>query len=280
MTFSSANPPVILSFSVLDPSGAGGIQANIETAASLGCHCAPVMTALCASGAAPDTEMISIDPTIIIEQARSVLENMDVQAINIGFLGSLPIAEAIHSILQDCENIPVVTQPSLYFLEESNDEHRELKEAYSNLILPQSNIASFSLYEARAIACETDTVDTTAHAIISTGCDTVVITGTGTQTQGFQSSVFDSKGLIKEYTWEQESANCHGSSATLSMALATYLGHGFHQSQAIEQAQNFTRQAMRASREMGFGRKTPHRFHWADKNIKTSDEKKTSHYTH
>lgn len=280
MTFSSTNPPVILSFSVLDPSGAGGIQANIETAASLGCHCAPIITALCASGAAPDTEMISIDPTIIIEQARSVLENMDVQAINVGFLGSLPNAEAIHSILQDCKSIPIVTQPSLYFLEESNPEHSDIIDAYCNLILPQSNIANFSLFEAREIARETDTVDTTAHTIVSCGCDTVIITGTGKQTQAFQNSVFDAKGLIKDYRWEQEATNCHGSSGTLSMALATYLGHGFNQTQAIEQAQKFTWQSMRASRELGFGRRTPHRFHWADKNIKASKDNPPSSNTH
>ncbi|MFL0801767.1 MAG: bifunctional hydroxymethylpyrimidine kinase/phosphomethylpyrimidine kinase [Agarilytica sp.] len=276
MTLSSANPPVILSFSVLDPSGTGGIQANIETAASLGCHCAPIITAICTSGAAPDSDIVALDPTIIIEQARSVIEEMDVQAISIGFLGSLQITEAIHSILRDCDNIPVVTHPSLCFIDKENREHSEIKDAFTNLILPQANIANFSLFEARDIAKETDTVDTTAHAIISTGCDIAVITGT----QAVQNSVFDAKGLVKNYRWEQEPANCHGASSTLTMAMACYLGHGFSESQAIEQAHNFTWQTMRTSRDLGFDRRTPHRLYWADKNIETSDDTPPSTLTH
>lgn len=280
MTLSSANPPVILSFSVLDPSGTGGIQASIETAASLGCHCAPIITANCTSGSAPDSNMVSTDPTIIIEQARSILEEMEVQAIYVGFLGSLSIAEAVHSILQDCQNVPVVSHPSLCFLDENNNEHSELIQAYSNLILPQSTIGSFSLFEAREIAMESDTVDTTAHALVSGGCDIAVITGTGKHTQAFQNSAFDTKGLMKNFRWEQEPANCHGSSSTLSMAMACYLGHGFGESQAIDQAQNFAWQSMRASREMGFGRRTPHRLYWADKNIESSNENSPGASTH
>lgn len=280
MSQSSANPPIVLSFSVLDPSGAGGIQACIETASSLGCHSSPVVTANCATGAAPNTETLATAPTLIIEQARSVLEEMDVAAINVGFIASLATAEAIHSILNDYSHIPVVSHPALCFLDEANAEHNDIVEAYSNLILPLSEVSSFSLFEAREIAKESDTVDTTAHVIVSSGCDNVVITGTGKQTKAFQNSVFDSKGLVKDFYWEQEPANCHGSSSTLSMAMACYLAHGFEPAQAIEQAQNFTWRAMCASRDMGFGRRTPHRFFWADKNIDTSQSKPPSTASH
>ena len=207
MTFSTANPPVVLSFSVLDPSGAGGLQASIETAASLGCHCAPVLTAACTSGAGPDADIAPTAPGIIIEQARSVLEHMDVTAISVGFTGSRQTAEAIHSIINDWPGIPVVSHPGLCFLNDDDDEeHNELINAYSNLILSQSTVASLSLFEARAISHETDTLETTAHSIISSGCDTAIITGTGQHNQAFQNSVFNAKGLVKHFRWEQEPA--------------------------------------------------------------------------
>ncbi|MFL0810569.1 MAG: hydroxymethylpyrimidine/phosphomethylpyrimidine kinase [Agarilytica sp.] len=280
MSQPNANPPIVLSFSVLDPSGAGGIQASIETAASLGCHSAPVITAMCATGAAPNTETLATAPTLVIEQARSILDEMDVAAINVGFVGSLANAEAIHSILNDYDHIPAVSHPALCFLDEANAEHNDLIDAYNNLILPLSHIASFSLFEARKISHESDTVDTTAHVIVSSGCENIVITGTGKHTKAFQNSVFNTKGLVKNFYWEQEPANCHGSSSTLSMAMASYLAHGFEPAQAIEQAQNFTWQAMCASRDMGFGRRSPHRFYWADKNIKNSSNKPPSSTSH
>lgn len=267
MKTTNANPPVVLAFSALDPSGAGGIQADIETAASLGCHCAPIVTSLCASGKIPETEVFSVNSTIIIEQARSVLESMDVRAIKIGFLGSRANAEVIHSILLDYKTIPVVSHPALCLLDEHNREHDQLMQAYTSLIIPLSNICNYSLFEAREIAKEKDTIDTTAHAIISAGCDKVLITGTGKQPLAFQNSLFDAKGLIKNYPWEQEPAACHGASSTLATSMAAYLAHGFEDLQAIEQAQNFTWQSMLASRPIGFQIRTPHRFYWADKNI-------------
>lgn len=280
MKHASSGPPVVLAFSVLDPSGAGGIQADIETAASLGCHCAPIVTAMCAEGSVPETETIAVDPTIIIEQARSVLDQMDVRAVKIGFLGSQTIAEAIHSILQDYNLLPVVSHPAMSLLDDENSDHHQLIDAYTNLILPASTIANFSLFEAREVSQEQDTVDTTAHAILASGCQMAFITGTGKHTQAFQNSAYNDKGLIKNYHWQQEQPISHGSSSTLAMSMAAYLAHGFNEQQTINQAQNYTWQSMRASRDIGFGRSTPHRLFWADRNIETTEDIPPGTQTH
>ncbi len=269
-TSSSANPPVILAFSTLDPSGCGGIQADIETAASIGCHCAPIATAICTEGSTQETETLAVDSTIIIEQARSVLEGMDVKAIKIGFLGSTANAEAIHSILRDYSHIPVVAHPVLCLWNDEATEQADLPSAFSNLILPLTSIANFSLYEARKITQESDTIEATAHALISSGSHFVFITGTGKERKEFQNSLFGNKGLIKHYYWEQEAPTCHGANSTLAMSTAAYLAHGGDEVQAIEQAQNFTWQAIRMSRQLGFGQRTPYRFFWADHNTESS----------
>lgn len=280
MSLTSANPPIVLSFSTLDPSGAGGLQADIETAASLGCHCAPIATSFCSTGAVPETETLAMDPPLLIEQARSILENMDVKAIKIGFLGTPEITEAVHSIVTDYPNLPVVSHPALCLLEAADESYGELIDAYTNLILPLTTVANFSLFEAQEVAKERDTIDTTAHSIISHGCQFALITGTGKQTQAFQNSTYSEKGLIKDYYWQQEPPACHGSSTTLATATASYLAHGFDPLQALEQAQNFTWHAMQASRNLGFNNRTPHRFYWADKNITTSQEDAPGARTH
>ena len=56
--------------------------------------------------------------------------------------------------------------------------------------------------------------------------------------------------------------------------------HGISTQQAIDNAQNFTWQSMRASRELGFGRLTPHRLYWADKNIPAPDSLPAGKPTH
>lgn len=266
---SNANPPVILAFGALDPSGAGGLQADIETAASLGCHCSPVATSLIAAGAGINIESNATDSTLVIAQARSVIENMCVAAIKIGFLGSIANIEAIHTILHDYPHIPVVAHPALYLWDKDEQSQHDFPNAFSSLIVPQIKIGLFSLYEARMVACESDTVATTAQALTSDGCEYVLITGTGQARPTFQNSSYNQKGLIQHYNWEQEPPTCHGSSSTLAMSVCAYLAHGAEAIMSLNQAQNFTWQTMHASRDLGFGLRTPHRFFWADKNIES-----------
>ncbi len=272
MITGNANPPVILAFGALDPSGSGGLQADIETAASLGCHCAPVATTLATAGAGSNTESNPVDATLIIAQARSVLDNMQVAAIKIGFLGSVTNAEAIHTILRDYPSLPVVAHPALYLWDKDEAEQRDLPEAFLSLIVPLIQIGIFSLYEARTVSKESDTLTTTAQAITSAGCEYVLISGTGQQHPSFQNSSFSKKGLLQQYTWQQEPPTCHGASSTLATSTCAYIAHGGSPMMAMSQAQDFTWQTMRLSRGLGFSTRTPHRFFWADKNIESLEQ--------
>ena len=103
--------PVVLALSGNDPSGGAGIQADIESLASHGCHCAPVITAITVQDTQTVFSYAPLDGTLIMEQARAVLEDMPVAAIKIGMLGSAEAVEAICGVLQDYPNIPVVLDP-------------------------------------------------------------------------------------------------------------------------------------------------------------------------
>ena len=269
----SANPPVILTFSTLDPSGCGGIQADIETAISLGCHCAPVATSMCTSGFSDELDVLPVEAPLLIEQARSILENMDVKAIKIGYLGSVANAEAIHTIIRDYPDIPVIAHPALCLWQPDAPEQAGLDEAFSTLIAPFADIVNLTLHEVRTLVPQADTVDAAAHAFIAAdAAGEVFISGTGKEHQQFQKSLYNERGLVRHYRWEQEPPSCHGASSTLASAVAAYLAHGSSLTQAIEQAQNFTWQAMRTSRQLGFGKRTPHRLYWADPNIDSPEE--------
>lgn len=268
----SANPPVILTFSTLDPSGSSGIQADIETAASIGAHCAPLVTSLCTTGESPERESVAVDAGLLVEQARAVSEEMDIKAIKLGFLGSIDNLEAIHSILSDFPQVPVVAHPALCLWDETEAAQESFAEAFSNLILPLTDVAIFSQYEANSLAREADSLEACAQEILSTQCESVLITGTGAQHQDARNSFFQARSDATHFDWHEESAASQGSSSTLATASAAYLAHGFSLLQAIEEAQHFTWQASRASRQIGFGRSTLHRLYWADSNIDQSSK--------
>ncbi|WP_018414946.1 bifunctional hydroxymethylpyrimidine kinase/phosphomethylpyrimidine kinase [Teredinibacter turnerae] len=274
------NPPIILTFAALDPSGTGGLQADIETAASLGCHCAPVATTLVAEGVNSNAESHAVSSTLLISQARSVLENMNVATIKLGFLGSVANVEAVHTILRDYASIPVVAHPTLYIWDKMDEQQSGLADALFTLIFPLVKVGIFSVYEARVVSRQSDTIATTAQAIAGTGCEYTLITGTGEAQPNFRNSSYSQKGLVEHYNWEQEPPTCHGTSTTLTMSTAAYLAHSGDPLVAIQQAQNFTWQTIRAARPLGYATHTPHRFFWADKNIESCDKIPTKTKNH
>lgn len=268
-------PPVVLCFSALDPSGRGGIQADIETIASLGGHCAPVITALCTTGIAETAESITVNTTLLIEQARSILEDMSVKAIKIGFPGSVAMTEAIHSILKDYPNLPVIFHPAFCLWDQTEIEQANLPAAISALILPLTEVHVATQDEAYTLAKEADTLDATAQALMSGGCAHLLLNRNDAQRRQFQASLYDKKGLVKQYEWNQTIPTCHGASSTLASAIAAFRAHDCPIQSAVEQAQNFTWQAMSHARQLGFGKPTPHRLFWADDEIEGATGKAT-----
>lgn len=273
-------PPVVLSFGALDPTGGGGIQADIETAASLGCHCAPIATALCTSAGSDTSTTVPIDSTILIEQARSVLEDMAVTAIKIGFPGSVSTIETIHSILRDYPHIPVVMHPALSLWNHEDSDQSGLVDAIAELLLPQATVVSLSMAEVRQIAPEADTLDASAQALINHGCELVLVTGTGQLEHKFQNSLYRAEGLVKHYQWEHTVPSSHNSASTLASGIGAYLAHNCHPISAVEQGQNYTWQTLVAARQLGSGDPVPYRFFWADRNSPSSGEPPAERSTH
>src|SRR5436853_6230074 len=81
------SPPIVLVFAASDPSGGAGLQADLLTLASMGCHPLSVVTALTVQDTAGVEGVLAIDSDWAADQARCLLEDMPVHAIQIGALG-------------------------------------------------------------------------------------------------------------------------------------------------------------------------------------------------
>src|SRR3569833_4659440 len=67
--------PVVITFAGSDPTGGAGLQADIEAHASMGCHAAPIITAVAVQGTENVMGFAADDANLVIEQARAVLED-------------------------------------------------------------------------------------------------------------------------------------------------------------------------------------------------------------
>ena len=55
-------PPIVLSFAANDPSGGAGLQADILTIASMGCHPLSIVTAITVQDTTSVDNMMPLDP--------------------------------------------------------------------------------------------------------------------------------------------------------------------------------------------------------------------------
>ena len=105
--------PVVLVFAGNDPSGGAGLQADIQTLTSLGCHPAPVVTAITVQDTVGVKHFMPVETGLVIAQARAILEDMPITAIKTGMFGSIANITALAGILEDYPDIPLIVDPVL-----------------------------------------------------------------------------------------------------------------------------------------------------------------------
>src|SRR5665811_2635049 len=85
---SDASPACVMTFNANDPSGAGGLSADIAAIESAGAHALAVVTGTYVRDTAEIFQHFAFDEETVTDQARYALEDMPVSAIKVGFVGS------------------------------------------------------------------------------------------------------------------------------------------------------------------------------------------------
>ena len=134
-----APPACVMSFNASDPTGAGGIAGDVATIAAMGAHALPVVASSVMRDTAEVFDHHAIDPDVIAEQARSILEDVTIAAWKVGFLGSAEGVSAVAEILSDYPDVPLVAyMPNLSWVED--DEQQTYLDAFRELVLPQTEV--------------------------------------------------------------------------------------------------------------------------------------------
>lgn len=259
----SDNRPVVLVFAGNDPTGGAGIQADIETLVSLGCHPAPVVTAITVQDTVGVKHYEPVNANLVIGQARAVLEDMPVAAIKAGMFGSAENVTALAGILQDYPEIPLILDPILNSGAGDSLADDSLVEAMSVLLIPQTALLTPNTLEVMRLAPDADNVDAAAQAILSMGCAFVLVTGTHDVSPEVINRLYGNRRLLETFHWERLPHTYHGSGCTLAAACAATLAHDIDVLEAVSEAQDFTWQALAHGTRLGMGQHMPDRMYWA-----------------
>ncbi|MDH5323866.1 MAG: hydroxymethylpyrimidine/phosphomethylpyrimidine kinase [Gammaproteobacteria bacterium] len=253
----------VMVFSGTDPSGGAGVQADIETLLSMGCHATPVITAVTVQDTVNIMRFESLRASLVIEQARAVLEDIPVAAVKIGMLGSVDIVEAIHTILRDYPELPVVLDPVVAAGGGGMLADDDILDAMVELLFPLATIITPNSQEARAFAPEADTLDACAQELLEHGCEYVLITGTHENTPSVINSLYTEHQCIESYRWERLPGSYHGSGCTLAVAIAGLMSQGLDPLTAVREAQEYVWGALKHGYRLGMGQSLPNRLFWA-----------------
>lgn len=271
-------PPMVLCFAASDPSGGAGIQADIMTLSSMGCHPLTAITALTVQDTAGVENLYPVDDDCVSDQARALLEDMPVAAFKLGMLGSVENIVAIAAILADYPDIPLIFDPVLASGRGDQFANEDMVDAMIELLLPQTTILTPNSLEARRLALDEEgegeddpaAIETLAlplpecaRRLILAGCEYVLVTGTHENTEQVVNTLYGSHGVVRSDRWERLSGSYHGSGCTLASAIAANLAHGMEISDAVRNAQEYTWQTLVAGFRPGMGQYLPDRFFWA-----------------
>ncbi|MFO1305857.1 MAG: hydroxymethylpyrimidine/phosphomethylpyrimidine kinase [Burkholderiales bacterium] len=260
-------PPLVLTFAASDPSGGAGVQADILTLASMGCHPLSVVTAITVQDSLGVEGMLPIDSDWVADQARRLLEDMPVDAFKIGVLGSVENIAAIAEILSDYPDVPLIFDPVLASGRGDEFASEDMTHAMRELLLPQTTILTPNSGEVRALAEEDDeeagTLAQCAAKLVDKGCEYVLVTGTHENTPDVVNTLYGKSGIVRSDNWPRLPGSYHGSGCTLASAIAAMLANGLGLPEAVREAQEFTWQALRKAYRPGMGQFLPDRLFWA-----------------
>lgn len=275
----SGPPPCVLAFNACDPSGAGGLTADITTIASVGGHPIAIATGAYVRDTTQIYEHFSMDDEAVGEQARTALEDLSVQVIKVGFVGSAENLSTIAELTSDYADLPVVSyMPQLSWWEDPHAE--QYLDAFRELLLPQTSVLvgnHSTLWRWLLPDWEKEhspTARDIAAAAAGMGTPYTLVTGIPLPDQHVENALASPETVLCHHRFELFDATFTGAGDTLSAALAALLACGSDLATACTEALEYLDHCLEAGFRPGMGHVIPDRMFWAapeDGDIPTLD---------
>ncbi len=252
---SERRPPAVLAIAGSDSGGGAGIQADLKAFAACGVHGMTAITAITAQNTVGVSRVDAVAPTMIVEQVRMVAEDIGVDAVKIGMLGSAQTIDAVLEGLDLVGDAPVVLDPVMVAESGAMLLEANARRALVERMLPRADIATPNLAEAQELTGLRDVAsqDDLARAVHGLGPAVVVVTGGHTE-EGAD-LFFDGTDAVAIPGPRHPDGAAHGSGCTHSSALAAGLALGDSPLQAARRARELAAAAVAAGL-MGIGEGT------------------------
>ncbi len=246
--------PVCLTIAGSDSGGGAGIQADLKAFATAGVHGTTAITAITAQNTVAVTAVEAVSPEMILAQVAAVVEDLGVDAVKLGMLGSVA---STHAVVQALDLLapgtPIVVDPVMVAESGARLLGPGAEDAMRELILPRATVATPNVPEARALAGDASLEGVAlARAVLALGPQAVVVTGGH---RDVATDIYVDASQVVEIPGVRHSDGAaHGSGCTHAATLAAHLALGATPLEAARRAKIVAAGAVRDGlAELGSG---------------------------
>jgi hydroxymethylpyrimidine/phosphomethylpyrimidine kinase len=239
--------PRVLSIAGSDSGGGAGIQADLKAFARCGVHGMTAITAITAQSTVGVEAIEPVSPEVVIAQIGAVADDIGVDAIKVGMLGTAETIEAVVaaiSLLVD--EVPVVVDPVMVAESGAVLLDPDAREALIVRLLPLASVVTPNIPEAAALTGITEpfSQDDLARETLALGPRAVVVTGG--HSERVVDLFFDGRESVEIAGERHADGAAHGSGCTHSSALAAFLARGDSPLEAARKARKIASAAVGA----------------------------------
>jgi hydroxymethylpyrimidine/phosphomethylpyrimidine kinase len=245
------NTPRILIIAGSDSGGGAGIQADIKTVTMLGGQAMSAVTAVTALNTLGVTALHAVPTEVVLSQIDAVIDDIGVDAVKIGMIGSPFTALHIAERLEKLEGIPVVFDPVMVATSGATLADDATVAAFGKL-MDVATITTPNLPELRRLTGQEDEV-AAALDLVSRHRSAVLIKGGHEEGDALADALIEEDNMTSWQGTRIETSSTHGTGCTLASAIAFYLGAGLGLVQSVERARLFVRMALREAPGLGKG---------------------------
>ena len=249
--------PNVLSIAGSDPSGGAGIQADLKAIAANGGYAMAALTALTVQNTRGVSGAHMVPPEFVADQVAAVFDDIRVDAVKIGMLGTAGIVEAVAGVLEG-RGVRIVLDPVMVAKGGDRLLSEDAVEALRHLLLPLATVITPNLPEAgdllgRGEARSRAEMSEQAEALLDLGCGGVLVKG-GHLDGDESPDLFLSPDRVDWLDAERlPGGPVHGTGCTLSAALATWLARGCDPVEAARAAKRYTQGAIAGAGALDVG---------------------------
>ncbi|MET0693196.1 MAG: bifunctional hydroxymethylpyrimidine kinase/phosphomethylpyrimidine kinase [Propionibacteriaceae bacterium] len=245
----------VLTIAGSDSGGGAGIQADLKTMLAHGVHGMSVITAITAQNSLGVQGVWPVPVESIRAQFRSVVDDIGVDAVKTGMLGTREVVEVVAELLAELDGIPIVVDPVCASKHGDALIDDDALDALRHRLLPLATVLTPNLDEAALLAGAGagSTPPELAAALLAYGPEWVLVKGGHSAGPPVD---YLSRGDGSDLTYTAERADnrhTHGTGCTLASALASELALGRTVPDAMTAAKLYITGAVRAGFALGQG---------------------------